>query len=74
MGEFFLLLESRYWAQEIWNPAIGIWYPGSTFHCQGIRNPVPGFQSPQIGIQDPRLTWDEKKKSVSWMFNIKYIG
>ena len=71
MGEIFLVLESRI---ALRNPAIGIWNPGSTFHCQGIRSPVPGFQNPQCGIQDLRLTWGEKKKSVSWMFNVKYVG
>ena len=73
-GRNFFSFRIQNCAQEIWNPAIAIWNPGSTFHCQGIRNPVPGFQNPQCGIQDLRLTWGEKKKSVSWMFNVKYVG
>ena len=73
-GRNFFSFRIQNCAQGIWNPAIAIWNPGSTFHCQGNRNPVPGFQNPQCGIQDPRLTWGEKKKSVSWMFNVKYVG
>ena len=60
-------------ACKLWNPecwalessiqlkefllAIGIQNPESTFHWQGIQNPVPGVRNPQHGIQNPILPW-----------------
>ena len=69
----WILASRKLFACKLWNPecwalessiqleefllAIGIQNAESTFHWQGIQNPVSRVQNPQHGIHNPRLSW-----------------
>ena len=61
-------------AQGIQNPSNN-WNPGSTFHWQRIRNPVPGISNPCWGIRNPRLSWIplHKMKHEQNLIYLRYI-